>query len=199
MNGSAVSGVTGAVRHTTTPAASRQGVTTITIGAGTHLVHFRDLYSRFAPFGYTESQFRKFLRALGCPCLVTPSGDAFVNLLAFQIAINAATRIGARDFYSPGASSNAKPSPHRTRTLSSDYVHSNFLELISELLCARKTDHALNTPAVRSAFHTAASRLAASLTRIAVAEHVRASHRARTFARSDGVLPPFPDCTPSIP
>lgn len=199
---SGVSGVAAASPHPTTNPSPRQaGVTTITIGAGTHLVHFRDLYSRFAPFGYTQNQFRLFLRALGCPLLVTPTRERFVNLLSFQLAINAATRIGQKNFHSPGAYPNdsRKDHPDAVRTLSPAYVNDHFLDLISELLCARKTDHALNTTAVRSAFHDAATRLAASLTRIAAAEHLRATRRARDFAVRSSVVPPFPDCQPTLP
>lgn len=202
MASSGVSGAAAASIHPTTPPPRRQGITSITIGAGTHLVLFDDLYLRFSPFGYTRLQFKLFLKALGCPVLHTPSGELFVNLLSFQLAINAATRIGQKDLLSPGTYTNKKRSEqprNSTRTLSAEYVHDHFTDLIAELLCARKSDHALNTTAVRSAFNDAACRLAASLTRIANATHVRANRRTRARASREGVLPPFPDCSPTLP
>lgn len=155
---------TSAHRTPTSPRA-----TTLILGSGTQLISFDNLYAHFAPFGYTPRSFLLFLRALGCAPLHPPSGPPLINLLSLQLAINAATRIGQPDFFSPGHPYKDKPSklPKRHATkLSPTYFQENWQALIAELLTARELSYSTSSPKTKHAFQSAASKISAQLSRL---------------------------------
>lgn len=169
-------------------------VTSIVIGGGTRLVLFDDLHARFAPFGYTKPLFLNFLRALGCAPLHTPDGRILVNLLSFQLAVNAATRIGQPDFLSPGHKRIWKNPPRNsTRGLNPKYFNENWKQLVSELLAARALNYNLNTPEIRASFEAAAQKIASQLSLLTVGAHVSALPK-----ENSKLDEPFRDCAPTV-
>lgn len=143
----------------------------ISLGSGILLVRDSDLFTRFAPYGFTLPEFRNWRRALGCPAMVMPNGEEFVDLHCFRLAIRLALRFGASDF-KVGKSS----------TTPEEYAQ-NWRLVMADILASRNEDYAVNTEEVRAGLEKAANRCAlflAQFTGKAVSE--AAAERSRIAA-----------------
>ena len=164
------------------------GISGISLGIGTLLVPFRTLHAHFAPFGYSEPDFRDFLLALGCAPILTPTGEYLVHYFRFLLAIEVATSLGRPPF------SKATP-------LTPSDINASWEGALAHLLASRKYHGLSNPPAIRATLTEVARSLLAQSTRILAA----LSKRARDRIREDGISPlriedpAAPSPFPSVP
>lgn len=75
-----------------------------------------EVFTQFAPYGFTKSGFISFLNALGCPHLTMPDGTKMIDIVSFQVAIKALSRYGGDGFDATkmprGASFAKEPEKH---------------------------------------------------------------------------------------
>lgn len=140
-------------------------VTAVSFGAGTYMVHLSDLFRKWAPYGVTEDAFIEHLLSIGVPIVHMPSGDRFVDLFTYQVALRALSSWFEPSWTFPDTT---KPlgkrvsNGLRTRLVPA-LIRPHLSRYVGELILARKAELRRNTPDTVRAFHSAMERLSHAL------------------------------------
>ena len=102
--------------------------------------------------------FRELCRILLCP-MIEIGDTRYVEMIRFELAMTAITRIGEEDFFAPGSRSIRNQSAKGTRKLDPEKVLKNYEVLAAELLAAKKVNGVELTHEVKDAARTAANRM----------------------------------------
>lgn len=144
------------------------------VAPGVTFVRVRELAEMFAPLGHTHASFSAWLTALQLRKTEMPDGHEYVSMESFQLALTTLTVIGQADlstFVTPkpctDAQGNYAPSVIRSQLRADHYANYWRLALAQTFLCTRLNNISDTVfLRVRSAFETAAQRLAIALARI---------------------------------
>jgi hypothetical protein len=93
------------------------------------LIH-EDWYIQSLGKGWTKRTFRRLCRNLQVPIIHTPNG-AYVRLDQFELAIGSVSRLGEKDFFTPGLGHRKGSKIDMTR------FHKDLKHIIRDLLWAR--------------------------------------------------------------
>lgn len=129
----------------------------ISFGSGVRLMS-EDVYIKAMGGGMTRKGFRALCRNLMCP-MVEIGDTRYVEMIRFELAMTAITRIGEEDFFAPGSRSIRNQSAKGSRKLDPEKVLKNYEILASELLAAKKVNGVELTHEVKDAARTAANRM----------------------------------------
>lgn len=173
-------------------------MTAISFGAGTYMVHLSDLYRKWSPYGVTENAFEEHLLSIGVPIVHMPSGDRFVDLFTYQVALRALSSWFEPSWTFPDTT---KPLGKRVSNglrirLVPALIRPHLSRFVGELILARKAELRKNTPDTVRAFHSAMERLSHAL-----CQHLTMSRldllKQSLDAYTDFEVLPSPDACPS--
>lgn len=129
------------------------------------MVHLSDLFRKWSPYGVTEEAFTEHLKAIGVPIVHMPSGDRFVDLFTYQVALRALSSWFEPSWTFPDSTTPfAKRVSNGLRTrLVPALIRPHLARYVGELILARKAELRKNTPDTVKAFHSAMERLSHAL------------------------------------
>ncbi len=129
----------------------------ISFGSGLRLMS-EDVYIKAMGGNMSRKGFRALCRNLMCP-MVEIGDTRYVEMVRFELAMSAITRIGEDDFFAPGSRSIRNQSAKGVRKLDPEKVLKNYEVLAAELLAAKKVNGVELTHEVKDAARTAANRM----------------------------------------
>lgn len=121
------------------------GISGISIGDGITMVPEDELYTVFAPWGWTREQFISLVRALSLPYLVSPLKVKFYWLEAMQFSFVLVLGFNQPDFYAPGAELGEE-SRYARKYITPAILRDRWKEAINELATIRHFDFSASTP-----------------------------------------------------
>ena len=129
----------------------------ISFGSGLRLMS-EDFYIKAMGGNMSRKGCRALCRKLLCP-MIEIGDTRYVEMIRFELAMTAITRIGEEDFFAPGSRSIRNQSAKGTRKLDPEKVLKNYEVLAAELLAAKKVNGVELTHEVKDAARTAANRM----------------------------------------
>ena len=129
----------------------------ISFGSGLRLMS-EDVYIKAMGGNMSRKGFRALCRNLLCP-MIEIGDTRYVEMIRFELAMTAITRIGEEDFFAPGSRSIRNQSAKGTRKLDPEKVLKNYEVLAAELLAAKKVNGVELTHEEKDAARTAANRM----------------------------------------
>lgn len=192
-------------RPSTNPREISNKLSGITLGAGLRFVAEGTLVSQFAPFGFTRRSFRTFMRALGVPHILTPSGIRLYSLYAVFVALQAISTIGTAPFGVGGYSRDRLTKAARAKyawkmdpaLLEDCEKHARSILHASHIFRATKAPYVFASHVRAAAAHLAALNVVVTKHQRAIDNQLRKQHAEIVEIPDTGPLPSFPD-SPSI-
>tara|TARA_R110002051_G_scaffold325009_1_gene425220 strand:+ start:338 stop:928 length:591 start_codon:yes stop_codon:yes gene_type:complete len=130
----------------------------LSFGGGLRLFSEDYFIEELSSLGVTRKGFRSLCRALQVP-LIYVGTSALVDLVSFQLAMKAISRVGQKDFYVPGCRPLKNNHKRGVRELNQAYYTREWKNILAELLASRQVHGLATSKEISALTKNAAKRL----------------------------------------